>query len=253
MRRSIVSGLVGLCLLIGAGGWWSRERPVSSSPAPAFAANSTARVATSPALTQPGAPAARIAPARSVTSATPPLVLSPSMTESLNERIVLHQLAADTGLLLSDEQWAALSEVTAHFRAVRLALEAEIAQVAHAEPGLCVLEVPAYAEAGGALQAMLFSELTQRLGPWTAREVQTRLGPGLSRSFGEFGASPQTLEFHTPDSSAPGGPRVDRRVWRPDGTVARAETSLPVVEDPVGTVWGPLLARAGFPAASGAL
>jgi hypothetical protein len=254
MRRSIVSGLIGLTLLLGAGVWWSgREQGPRLPAGNGRASPLPPPIATPAAGSRTPAKAELASAARRGVAVTPTIELGATLTEAVNERIFLHQLAADTGLLLSDDQWAALGEVTAHYRAVRLAYEAEIAQAVHAEPGLCILEVPAYAKAGQAMREMLFSDLSRHLGAWAASEVQARLGAGLNRSFGGFGAAPQTLEFHSPGAASAGGPRVDRRLWRENGTVARTETSLPVIEDPSGTVWGPLLARAGVLTATGAL
>jgi hypothetical protein len=167
----------------------------------------------------------------------------------LAEEIELRALGEARALSLTAEQWTAFAGLTLCHQAIRHAYEAEVAVVAEAGNGWQRMEIPVYAEAGAALRTEFYSALLSELGDLIAEEIVRKLSPELESRFAGFGAAAQTLEFSERASGGADGGSVTRTTVYWDEAVGgdalrtRQETFFPLMEDPDGLQWGPLLAR----------
>jgi hypothetical protein len=178
----------------------------------------------------------------------PPLAnLSPDQGSVLAEVVQLQQLAADTTITLTAEQWLALGSVTARFQTLRHLHEASISAVGRLDARSYTLEIPPYPETGATLKASFESSVQAALGSDAAGAALRALSPALIAHFGGFGVSQQTLEFARNSRLHPDDYEVTRTVtfWQGSANegraVTRRETFLPGSEDPAGASWGPLL------------
>lgn len=173
--------------------------------------------------------------------------LTPAASAVLAEQVALQLLARDTDLALTDEQWTAFAEVSAHYQAIRHAYEATIATATRGAAGGRRLEIPIYAAAGDALRARFVTELREKLGAGAADQIEQRLGAALDGHFAGFGVSMQTLEFTAGTDAADSAYQVTRTIkyWNSRAASAqlstRRETHFPGLEDPSGHTWGPFL------------
>lgn len=176
-----------------------------------------------------------------------PAGLFPDQPSVLAEVIQLQQLAANTALALTPEQWLALGAVAVHTQNLRHRHEASIASVGRLNVHSYALDIPPYPEMGAWLKASFESSVEAALGKDVAKVTLLALSPALTAHFGGFGVSQQTLEFARPSRLDPNDYQVTRTVtfWQGSATegraVTRRETFLPGLEDPAGTSWGPLL------------
>ena len=167
----------------------------------------------------------------------------------LAEEIELRALGEARAVSLTAEQWTAFAGLTLGHQAIRHAYEAEVAVVTEAGNGRHRMEIPAYVEAGAALRGEFYAALLSELGDLVAEEIVRKLSPELESRFAGFGAAAQTLEFSERASGIADGGSVTRTTVYWDEAVdgdalrMRQETFFPLMEDPDGLQWGPLLAR----------
>jgi hypothetical protein len=253
-RLRLLPVLTGLGLLGVLGGgwrWWQGAPPAAGEiPGPAeIVLTSVRRVHfeanARPATNGPAPTAAE--PGR----AQPVLELPADEAAQFAALCDLRLLAADTELDLSHREWAALSALLTETQQVRLAYEAEIAQVAEVAPGRHRIEIPAYAEAGDELRRRFHAELRAVLGDAVADEVREKFGAKLDALFAGFGVSTQTLEIVGDPARAPAGIRVERtaRFWNSaaggERVTTRRDVQFPTAADPATEAWQPLLALLG--------
>jgi hypothetical protein len=162
------------------------------------------------------------------------------------EVVHLQQLAQDSDLELSPEQWIAFAAVTRDIQEIRQAYEASIASASSAGQGKYRVEVPVYAAAGDALRAKFQAALHAELGDATAGAILASMGQRLEGYFGGFGVSAQTVEIaaaaaRDPDCVVTRTVRYWNSVEGSERLATRRETHFPTAEDPNGEMWGPFL------------
>lgn len=245
-------GLLGLL----AGGWWWQEgttADVSRAVGAGVLVSTGRTVHFERQHTADAAPISTGAQAAAGVASGPVLgvKLSPKAAAEFAAVCQVRLLAADLELDLSHREWTRLAAAVTETQAVRLAYEAEIAQVVPIAPGRHRLVIPAYAAAGDELRRRFHADLREQLGEDVAADVLAKLGRQLEGSFAGFGVGTQTLEITDDPQGAPGEVTVERRAsyWNSiegtDRVTIRRDVTMPTAEAGGAESWSALLGLIG--------
>lgn len=142
-------------------------------------------------------------------------------------------------LHLTDEQLDALQDCCDQLYLDRLELEARLAQVERVDGGAVYIEIPAFPEAGKALEKVFLSSLAERFGDQMAGRIEEQYLGTIEAQNEDLGQKTQQL-LVSPDADNAGFLKIVHTTASPDG--ASTKTTISQLNEFELREYGPLAA-----------